>query len=282
MAPSNPTPVSPGRALTAAAVEIHQDETLTGEAVALDVQPLGLFLRAVGALIDMAVGVALLVAGGFLLTWLVTSGALPESAAGIGAIALVVLALVAVPTTVETLSRGRSLGRLAVGGRIVRADGGTAGFRHALIRALTGVLELWLTLGAVAAVVGMFTPRAQRLGDLLAGTASERTRTRPLPPAAPGLPPGMEPWAAVADVSRLPDRVAARVAQFVRGAEALEPAARRRLAASLAEAVTPYVSPVPAVEPETLVRAVAAVRRDREYRALMLERERAAALTERS
>ena len=39
------------------AVEIHQDEVLTGEAVALDVQPIGYFLRALGVLIDMVLGV---------------------------------------------------------------------------------------------------------------------------------------------------------------------------------------------------------------------------------
>ncbi|WP_150952274.1 RDD family protein [Microbacterium testaceum] len=265
-----------------ALVHTDADETLTGEAVALDVQPVGFFLRAVGALIDVLVGVALLIGGAVLLTSMVGAGTLPESAIRIGVIALLVLVTVAVPTTVETLSRGRSLGRLAVGARIVRTDGGAAGFRQALIRSLTGVLEVWFTLGAIAAVVGMFTPRAQRLGDLLAGTASERTRTRRLLPPAPGLPAGWESWAAVADVSRLPDRLAARVAQFVRGAEALEPAARLRVAASLAEAVRPFVSPIPASDDEALVRAVASVRRDREYRALMLENERAAALTEKA
>lgn len=263
-------------------VRVHAaaDETLTGEAVALDVQPLGFFLRAVGCLIDMLAGIALLVAGSLVLTALVAGGTIPDSGFRIGVIVLLVAVTVVVPTAVETLSRGRSLGRWAVGGRIVRVDGGATGFRQAFIRALVGVLELWFTFGGIAAIVGMFTPRAQRLGDLLAGTASERTRTRPLPPAAPGIPPGMEAWAAVADVSRLPDRLAARMARFVRGADALEPAARARVAAGLAEAVRPYVSPLPAVEPETLVRAAAAVRRDREYRALMLENERAAALTE--
>ena len=189
-----------------------EDETLTGEAVALDIQPLGFFLRAVGCLIDMVAGILLLIAGSLLLTVLVASGTIPDSALGIGVIALLVIVMVVVPTTVETLSRGRSLGRWAVGGRIVRVDGGASGFRQAFIRALLGVLELWFTLGGIAAIVGMFTPRAQRLGDLVAGTASERTRTRPLPPAAPGVPPTMEGWAAVADVSRLPDRVAARIA----------------------------------------------------------------------
>lgn len=272
------TPSSPG----VSRAHLDADETLTGEAVALDVQPLGFFLRAVGCLIDMVAGIALLIAGSLFLSTLVAGGTIPDSAFRIGLITLLVVVMVVIPTAVETLSRGRSLGRWAVGGRIVRIDGGAAGFRQAFIRALVGVLELWFTLGGIAAIVGMFTPRAQRLGDLLAGTASERTRTRPLPAAAPGVPPGMEGWAAVADVSRLPDRLAARMAQFVRGADALEPGARARLAAGLAEAVAPYVAPIPPVDAETLVRAAAAVRREREYRALMLENERAASLTERS
>ncbi|MDF2992315.1 MAG: putative rane protein/domain [Microbacterium sp.] len=257
------------------------DETLTGEAVALDVQPLGFFLRALGCLIDMVVGVVLLIGGALLLVTMASAGTIPDSALRIAIITLLVVVTVVVPTTVETLSRGRSLGRLAVGGRIVRTDGGAAGFRAAFIRALVGVLELWLTLGGLAAVVGMFTPRAQRLGDLLAGTASERTRTRPLPPPAPGLPAGWESWAQVADVSRLPDRLAARLSQFVRGAELLDPAARVRVAATLADAVAPFVSPRPPADPEAFVRAVAALRRDREYRALVIERERAASLTAR-
>lgn len=261
---------------------LDADETLTGEAVALDVQPLGFFLRAVGCLIDMVAGIALLIGGSLFLSVLVAGGTIPDSAFRIGLITLLLVVMVVVPTAVETLSRGRSLGRWAVGGRVVRVDGGAAGFRQAFIRALVGVLELWFTLGGIAAIVGMFTPRAQRLGDLLAGTACERTRARPLPAAAPGVPPGMEGWAAVADVSRLPDRLAARMAQFVRGAEALEPTARARVAAGLAEAVTPYVAPIPAADPETFVRAAAAVRRDREYRALVLENERAASLTERA
>jgi len=270
---------TPGPAV--ALVHTSADETLTGEAVALDVQPVGFFLRGLGCLIDMLIGLALLIGGGLLTMVLVQGGGLPESAVGIASVVLIVVVMVAIPTTVETLSRGRSLGRLAVGARIVRTDGGAAGFRQALIRALTGVLELWFTFGAIAAVVGMFTPRAQRLGDLLAGTASEKTRTRRLPPPAPGLPPGWEGWARVADVSRLPDRLATRVSHFVRGADALDPAARARVAASLAEAVRPFVSPVPPSDAESLVRAVSALRRDREYRALLLENDRAAALTER-
>ena len=253
------------------AVEIHQDEVLTGEAVALDVQPIGYFLRALGVLIDMLIGVGLLLLFVLLTGWLQVVGVVDDSVMTIVVITVLVLVMVVIPTVVETASRGRSLGKLAVGGRIVRADGGATGFRHAFIRALVGVFELWFTVGAVAALVGAFTPRSQRLGDLLAGTYSERTRTPRLPDRARGIPTELTEWAAIADVARLPERLARRLAQFGQSAPNLEPAARFRLAASLATEAAEFVSPVPAVDPETMIVGVVAVRREREQRALDLE-----------
>jgi uncharacterized RDD family membrane protein YckC len=268
--------------MAAEALTIVPDEVLTGEAVALDVQPLGFFLRAVGALIDflVAIGVMLLLA--WASGWLLGENVISSNASSIVGIAMIVLVVVVLPTAVETLTHGRSVGRLAVGGRIVRADGGAAGFRQALIRALVGVLEIWMTLGGLAALVGAFTPRSQRLGDLLAGTYSQRTRTPPLPAGAPPMPVALMEWAAVADVTRLPDALARRCAQFVRQAEHMQQTARVRLAGALAAEVAPFVSPMPATDAETLVRGVVAARRDREYAALQLETERVDALIART
>lgn len=260
-------------------VEIHQDEVLTGEAVALDVQPVGFFMRALGAVIDMLLVIVLFLLFVWVLSWVDAAGALPPTLAPMLTITVLVLLLVVLPTTVETASRGRSLGRLAVGARIVRSDGGASGFRQAFIRALIGVVEIWFTLGALAAMVGAFTPRSQRLGDLVAGTYSERTRAPKLPQATLVTPPALADWVTVADVARLPDRLARRIAQFVRQADHMQPAARTRVAASLAAEAAPFVSPMPAVDPVTLLLGVALVRRDRELRALELAGQRVAALT---
>lgn len=262
-----------------AIIDIHQDEVLTGEAVALDVQPIGYFLRALGVLIDMVIGVVLLLLFVLVMTWMLGLGVIDESTLTIATIGILVLVMVAIPTVVETTTRGRSLGKLAVGGRIVRTDGGATGFRHAFIRALVGVFELWFTFGAVAALVGAFTPRSQRLGDLMAGTYSERTRTPRLPETVYGVPPQLVEWAAVADVARLPERLARRLAQFGTSARNMEPSARARIAASLAAEAAEHVSPVPAIDPETLVMGVVAVRRQRELRALELESARVRTLT---
>ena len=263
-------------------ITIVPDEVLTGEAVALDVQPLGFFLRALGAIIDVIVAIAFTLLLAWVLGWMLGQNVVDPSASGILSILMIVIVTVVLPTTIETLTHGRSLGKLAVGGRVVRADGGAEGFRHALIRALVGVLEIWATLGAVALLVGAFTPRSQRLGDLLAGTYSQRTRTPALPPNAPLLPPVLGEWSHVADVTRLPDRLARRCAQFVHQADRMEPASRARQAALLGAEVRAFVSPLPQVDAETLVRAAVAVRRDREYRAILLEDERVGALLART
>ncbi|MEU1972479.1 RDD family protein [Microbacterium sp. NPDC019599] len=260
-------------------VDVRQDEILTGEAVALDVQPIGFFLRALGCLIDVVLALALLLLLGLTISWLIGSSIVDDAVFPILLIAGLVLVTIVLPTVVETATGGRSLGKLAVGGRVVRLDGGASGFRQAFIRALVGLFEIWFTAGAVAAIVGAFTPRSQRLGDLMAGTYAERTRTPSLPPSAPGVPHALVHWATLADVARLPDRLARRTAQFVSHAESMEPAARARVAASLASEARSYVAPVPAVDPETFLRGVVAVRRDRELRALWLETQRVAALT---
>jgi len=261
-----------------APVAVHQDEVLTGEAVALDVQPVGFFMRALGTIIDALVSIAAFL----LLLWVIaaaeSAGILAPELFPILTVTLLVLILVVLPTAVETASRGRSLGRLAVGARIVRSDGGASGFRQAFIRALLGVLEIWFTFGGLAALVGAFTPRSQRLGDLVAGTYSERTRTPALAPTAVVLPAALAGWATVADVARMPERLARRVAQFAAQADRMQPAARERVAASLAAEVRPHVSPLPPVAPELLLRGVVAVRRERELRALQLENARVAGL----
>ncbi|GAA3653023.1 RDD family protein [Microbacterium marinilacus] len=269
----------PPAASARGAAVVADDEVLTGEAVALDVQPIGLILRVAGAAIDVVLTLVVYVTLVLLMVRLLASGALDQNVMQILSIVLAVLLLIVVPTVVETVSRGRSLGKLAVGGRIVRLDGGAISFRHAFIRAVTGVLEVYLTLGALALLVGVFSPRSQRLGDLVAGTYAERTRTPRLVPGGVVLPPGMEAWAAIADVGRLPVALARRIAQFVAGAGAMHPAARARVAEELAAQTRPHVAPVPPVDAETMLRAVVAVRRGRELHALTSRAERVARLS---
>ncbi|MPS76143.1 MAG: RDD family protein [Microbacterium sp.] len=257
------------------------DEVLSGEAVAIDVQPVGFVLRAAGAIIDMLVGYGVFVLWIFLRIWLLDAGVLDEATDRIATVSALVVSFVVLPITMEVALKGRSLGKLAVGGRIVRLDGGAAGFRHAFIRALLGVLEIYLTFGGLAVLVGAFTSRSQRLGDLVAGTYSQRVRTPRLTGHAPVLPPQLAGWAQIADVARLPDRLARRISQFLESAPRMMPAARERVAQGLLEEAAPFVSPVPAAPAELVLVGITVLRRERERRALENADRRAERLTGR-
>ncbi|WP_234031282.1 RDD family protein [Mycetocola zhujimingii] len=252
---------------------------ITGEAVALDVQSASFILRAAGAIIDFLVSV--LVAAGLL--WLLfvfaVQGVIDQSATAAFSTAIIAFSTVVLPTTIETLSHGRSLGKLAIGARIVRDDGGATGFRHAFIRALVGFFEIYMTLGGVAAITGLLSARSKRLGDLLAGTYAQQERVPRAEHSVYGVPPALQGWATIADVGRMPDRLSRRIAQFLDQVDKLTPETRARLGQNLAAEAAAFVSPVPDTDPVLFLYAVAAVRRDREYAAHMLEQERLGALT---
>lgn len=241
------------------------DEILIGEGVMLDARPASFASRLLGALLDLLV----VGTGAFLL--LVVAGAvgqnLDDAAGSALGILLLVTITVVVPTTVETLTRGRSVGKLVMGLRVVRDDGGPVRFRHAVVRALVGVLELWLTVGSVALITSLVHPRGKRLGDMLAGTYAVRVRggQRPLPPLV--MPPELANWARSADIRRLPDGLALSVRQFLGRAAGLHLGSRVRLGVSLAADVEGYVAPgpPPGTHPERFLAAVLAERRDREY-----------------
>lgn len=254
-------------------------ELITGEAVALDVRPTGFILRAAGAIIDYVVSIVVFI--GLMLamfSWVLSGVPMDTAMFTAIVLALTVLCLVVLPAAVEIATRGRSLGRLAVGARIVRDDGGAPGFRHAFIRALTGYFEIYLTAGGIAALTGLLSNRSKRLGDVLAGTYSQRERLPRVVEPVAMIPPQLGAWAVGADVARLPDALARRVTQFLKQAGAMTPATRTRLAAELAAEVSRFVSPLPIAPPEMFLVGVSVIRREREYQAQLAQRQRLAML----
>ena len=113
-------------------------ELITGEAVALDLRAASFVLRAAGAIIDYVVYLGSYILLIVIVIMFADSLLLDEAVLAAIAVTALVVCLVVIPTAVETLTQGKSLGKLAIGGRIVREDGGSIGFRHAFIRALTG------------------------------------------------------------------------------------------------------------------------------------------------
>lgn len=257
------------------------DDLVTGEAVALDLPPAGLGSRIASGLLDVVAAFALWIALvlGLVIAALQTSEALIE----VALLASVIVSFLVFPTAIETLTRGRSLGHLAFGLRTVRDDAGPISFQHAFVRALIGVVEIYVFFGGPAFFSALLSSRGKRLGDYAAGTyvVRERVKLQLAPPAA--MPPQLAHWARAADLASLPTGLALAVRQFLGRLPTLDPASRASVGAQLATAVSQYVAPPPppGTPPEAFLAAVVAARRERDAARLGREAELRRRLTQR-
>ncbi|NJC21757.1 putative RDD family membrane protein YckC [Arthrobacter pigmenti] len=250
---------------------------ITGEAVVLELRPASFGARAVSVMIDVVAQI-LVIIGVILVVGQTLGGSFDPALTQALVLVLVVLVLVVVPVTVETVTRGKSLGRFVMGLRIVRDDGGSIRFRHAFIRGMLAVLEIYLLVGSLAFLVAVFNERSKRLGDLLAGTYSMHERVVAKPRTRAQLPPSLRNWIQTADVAQLPDPLTRRISQFIGQAARLTPGARATLAVDLATEARTFVfpGPPPGTLPEDFLNAVVSERRDRDYNRMMKQRERTA------
>jgi uncharacterized RDD family membrane protein YckC len=253
-----------------------QEHTITGEAVVLNLRAANFMPRLGAALLDAVIYFI----GWLLLMILVgqytTMFAMDIAAAQAVAIISMVTLMFLVPLLVEGLSKGRSVGKLAFGLRVVRDDGGTTRWRHTLIRCLTGVFELWMTAGSVAIIASLFNKQSKRLGDMMAGTYVIMARAPKMPHPLPPVPRAMQQWAQVADLGRIPAALAHRINSLIRTAPTMNPYARVQVAGQLYTEVLPYVTPGPpsGVDPYTFLVGVMAERRNRDYQVLAKQRDR--------
>ena len=254
-----------------ATLGLTADDLVTGEAVALDLRAASLGMRMLSGLIDLFVlqmlaSVVLTVASMFVLR------ADDAVAAGIMLLATVAV-LVGYPVTLETLTRGRTIGKLATGLRTLRDDGGPITFRHALTRGLIGVVEVYIFAGMPAVVAAVINPRTKRMGDMAAGTFVVRERGRGRRTSLVPMPPYLAAWATTADIAPLPDDLAAALRSFLPAAFQMDPVAREQQARELYDEVRRYLSPEPppGVHPEYVMAAVVAERRRRDHGRLLAE-----------
>lgn len=242
---------------------------ITGEAVVLELRPASFAARSLATAIDVVATVLV----GIGLFWLVGAAPLSLDAAAVRALLITILVVLVVvaPIAVETLSRGKSLGKLVMGLRIVRDDGGSVRFRHALIRALLAVLEIYMSLGSIACLTSLFNVKSKRLGDMLAGTYAIRTRTPKILPLQVSVAPVLAPWASLADIGRLPDSLARRISMFLRQGAAMAPSSRHALGVELANEASAFVAPLPpaGTDPAMFLASLMAERRERELARLV-------------
>jgi len=221
-------------------------QLVTGEAVALDLRPAALPSRLVAAAIDAVVQVLLLVVLNLILAASLRGGL---SLAGAAAVQIVffVLALLGYPVAFESLWRGRTPGKAAMGLRVVRDDGGPVAFRQSLVRGLASLFleRPGITVFAGAVITSLLNRDSKRIGDLLAGTLvlQERVPTRLTAPVP--MPPPLAGWAIELDLSGLPDDLAQAARSFVARSAELTDAAREELGGRLVAAVAAVTTPPP-------------------------------------
>ncbi len=249
---------------------IERELMVTGEAVALEVVPATVVSRILSGLIDYTAYSV----GGAISLFVVMILAINERSefgdnlAFIRAIiSLVILAwIVVIPLLTELLSRGRSLGRMVTGTRVVRDDGGTVRLRHCLVRTLLAVVEIWLASAVPAVCTSVVSKRGKRLGDMLAGTyvVRDRHRSSMAPPLL--MPPELAGWAAGTDLRALPGGLSLTARTFLQRASSMDAGPRSHLGLDLASQVQAYVSPPPpaGTHPERFLAAVLTERRNRE------------------
>jgi hypothetical protein len=180
-----------------------------------------------------------------------------------------VLTLVGYPIAFETATRGRSLGKMALGLRVVSEDGGPERFRQALFRALAGVIEIWIFVGGPAVICSLLSPKGKRIGDIFAGTVVISERAPRLAPPPP-MPPQLAWWASSLQLSGLRPEQAELARQFLSRASQLDPTVRDQMAYRITSDVVAQVSPPPppGTPPQLVLAAVLAERHRRELERL--------------
>jgi uncharacterized RDD family membrane protein YckC len=140
----------------------------------------GYWRRAAAGLLDTALGLGLWL---LCVMWLILGvwalrGRLPSEAPGIlllyaAAIGLAV-GLHFIYHVVLLGGCGQTVGRMALGIAVVRADGAVPGYGRALLRSVGNTIVL-LTLG-LAAIVALFVGSGRDMADLVSGTRVVRVR----------------------------------------------------------------------------------------------------------
>lgn len=223
---------------------------VSGEGVRLALSPAGVGTRLIAAVLDAVVEAVALVV--LILIDIPLAGGTDVAAFEALLLTEVVLVLAGYPIVMEWLTRGRTIGKLALGLRAVRDDGGPIGFRHALVRGGAGfLLEKPGLLFPLTTIAGLITisssAREKRMGDMLAGTVvlNERSASNQLAPLPQWVPPQLQPWVLSLDLHRFDDRLALSTRQFVSRAHEMSFEAQHALGEELRRRVLAVTAPPP-------------------------------------
>ncbi len=210
------------------------DGIITPEAVVLDIRTAGFMPRIVAGILDLAAMVLVVIVVSIAATLAFFGD--DSTTATVVSIALFA-ALFGYPILFETLWGGRTPGKAALGLRAVCVDGSPVRLKDATLRAMGGIVDKVLPPGGITgALFVTFTPRHQRVGDLIAGTIVIRDPDRHV--VTPALwfspPPGLEAFSESIDPTAITVEQYTVVRSFLTRASSLPPDVRAAIARDLA------------------------------------------------
>ena len=237
---------------------------ITPEAVVLELESAGIASRLFSGLIDALVQIGLYLLLILLVFFgLSLAGSYAVTTAQVIDAILLFFVIFFYPLLAEMLSRGRTIGKAAMGLRVVTIEGGPIRFRHAALRSMGGLVDKWIPPGGIVGTLFVLgTPTRQRIGDLLAGTIVIRDPNRTALPAGIWfpVPPGYEGYAATIDPTAFTIDQYTVVRAFLIRIRELTPNARYSVALDLAgrvEHTLHHQRPIQ-VHPETFLLCVIA------------------------
>jgi uncharacterized RDD family membrane protein YckC len=243
----------------------HRPGIVTPEAVVLELRLATLGSRVLAITLDLTIQLTglLLVLLALGLIGNAVGAAIPGWIAVVIVTFLSFLAIFGYPVILETLWGGKTVGKRALGIRVVTIEGAPIRFRHAAIRAALEIPDFFIPPGGLVACVSvLFTRDDQRLGDLAAGTVVVHERSASGSGAPVWFPPpwGFEAYTATLDVAGLDAEGYQLIRSFLIRASQLTPGARVALASRLARPVARALHqlPPPGMSDELFLACVAA------------------------
>lgn len=217
-----------------------ENRLITSEAVILDIYPAEFTSRALARLIDtFLVGVVqTTLAIAVLMT--LTAFQSPEW------LMMTMVLIIAFATNYGyhiffNARNGRSPGKVIMGIQILNRDGGPATLRQYAAREFVGIAELQLFVGIPAVLSSLYSPLAQRFGDMAANTVVVHTRQGPIYGTSRAMywpiPQGMEWFVPGMDLTGLTGEDIATIRTFLIRAPKLRPEARAELSERLRDMV---------------------------------------------
>lgn len=226
-------------------VAADPNTVVTPEAVLLSQPVSGVPSRLLARLLDTLIQFLILMVIGFASLFVAT---ISETVAAYLIFGSILVVLIGYPAIFEAMWRGRTPGKAAVGLRVISGEGGPVGWSESLMRAIAGLVEVYMTVGALAITTSFLSPRAQRLGDLMAGTfvVSEQASDKRLQPVVFPTPAGHTEYVDLLDVARLSDAGYGMVREALLRLGDLDLASRRALTNEMGHRVVARIGiPVP-------------------------------------